>query len=240
MPSKMLPLPPEIGDRVKAARESFGYNQKDFAELLAIGQSTLSRIENGERPPSPELLYRLALKFPSVDLRELLVGYPSCHICDNEPQLVINVLENDLATGQDIAAADYLAVPLVDGKIAAGLGSVVWEDVQSVVLACRAELGNKRHLVSVKVCGDSMSPTVPDGATVVIDRDDWRPSGNRRHIWAIRDQWGGAAIKRLFKVDDGLLVISDNFDQYPPQPAWTADLRKLVIGRVVWMCRKLE
>jgi phage repressor protein C with HTH and peptisase S24 domain len=85
-----------------------------------------------------------------------------------------------------------------------------------------------------------MEPTIPDGAIVIIDRDQWQPTGNRRSIWAIRmDNNGDLGIKRLQASEGGLIIISDNFQNYPPSLAWSTDLTKLVIGKVVWMWRSL-
>ena len=198
----------------------------------------MSRIESGKRPPSPELLYAIALNFPVVDIGELLTGNPSCHTARPDPA-DIRISGDALLGHNKIDFDDYLAVPLVEGKIAAGHGAVAWNNVESLVWVYRPEIGNKSNLISVRVTGDSMNPTIPDGSIVIIDRDQWMPSGERKHIWAIRDAYGSAAIKRLYKADNSLIILSDNFEEYPPKPSWTSDLRRLVIGRVVWMWRSL-
>ena len=140
----------------------------------------------------------------------------------------------------DAAADDYFAVPLVDGKAAAGFGGVVWEKIKSLVWVYRPELGRRRNLVAVRVAGDSMKPTVPEGSIVIVDRDQWMPEGNRKFVWAVRTAEGDTIIKRLHKVNGSLLILSDNFMDYPPEPAWTGEMEKLVIGKVIWMWHSLE
>jgi len=41
---------------VKKLRDSLELTQADFADLLGVNQSTVARIERGERPPSKPVL----------------------------------------------------------------------------------------------------------------------------------------------------------------------------------------
>jgi len=94
--------------------------------------------------------------------------------------------------------------------------------------------------VAVQVWGDSMHPTIPHQAIIIIDRDQRLPQGDRRAIWAVRTgPEGDLAIKRLQMADGLLLLMSDN-PEHPPMVAWTTDADKLVVGRVIWMWRSLE
>ncbi|MFH1035615.1 MAG: S24 family peptidase [Pseudomonadota bacterium] len=140
----------------------------------------------------------------------------------------------------DRVADDYLAVPMMEGRVAAGPGAVAWDRVISLVWVYRPEVGQRRNLVAVKVWGDSMHPTIPHGAIIIIDRDQRWPQGNRRAIWAVRTgPDGDLAIKRLQKVDGILLLMSDN-PENAPVVAWSTDPEKLVVGKVIWMWRSLE
>jgi phage repressor protein C with HTH and peptisase S24 domain len=86
-----------------------------------------------------------------------------------------------------------------------------------------------------------MTPTIFPGDIVLVDRKD--PGGDKEafkdgRIYAIRDAQGGCSIKRLYGSDGGYIVSSDN-KSIPPQIAWTGDLTRLIIGRVVWGWRDL-
>lgn len=48
-----------------ALRQSNGLNQSKMSEILAISQTVISKLENGERAASIELLYALADHFNS-------------------------------------------------------------------------------------------------------------------------------------------------------------------------------
>lgn len=199
-------------------------------------------MENGQVPPSFEVLHYLSENHPEVDIRELICGKDTVVSVDavEVASHVRPVIHPMSANAREVAADDYFAVPLVEGRAAAGFGGVVWDRVKSLVWVYRPELGNRRNLVAVRVAGDSMEPTVPDGSIVIVDRDRWMPEGKRRFVWALRTAEGDTVIKRLHKVNGGLLILSDNFMNYPPEPAWTAELEKLVIGRVIWMWHSLE
>ena len=49
-------------------RQSNGLNQSKMSEILAISQTVISKLENGERAASIELLYALADHFNSRTL----------------------------------------------------------------------------------------------------------------------------------------------------------------------------
>lgn len=53
-----------IGRLIRNLRISAGYAQAEFAETIAINNSYLSRIENGERRPSPKVMKRIAEVLP--------------------------------------------------------------------------------------------------------------------------------------------------------------------------------
>ena len=247
MPSKLTKLPGKIGPRIKALRERLGLKQAEFADKLGIARSSISRIEQGERPPSAELLFGLACFF-GVDLMEMLCDVAASHTQTVDAiDVAAHVRPVIRAAGDSLEdlpqqgiADDYLAVPLVEGRVAAGPGGVVWDQVESLVWVYRPALGRRHRLIAVRVGGDSMSPTIPDGAIVIIDLDQWQPNGERQHIWALRTADGDAQVKRLHRMDGGLIIMSDNAIDYPPEIAWTGDLRRLVIGKVIWMWRSLE
>lgn len=243
---------PDIGRRLKAIRDQLGLNQADFARKVGVAQSSVSRIEKGERPLSIELIKGLLCQFAEVDVRTLLCGVAASHNSSASAlevaarvRPVIRAAADSLDDlPQQGIADDYLAVPLVEGRVAAGHGGVVWEQVQSLVWVYRPALGRRHRLIAVRVGGDSMEPTVPDGAIIIIDRDCREPKGRRRAIWALRTADGECQIKRLlFASDDDpkrdvWLVVSDN-PEYAPKIAWTGDFKNLIIGQVIWMWRSL-
>ncbi len=245
MPQKKGNIPSAVGFRLKALRQSLGVSQKNMAKRLGVSPGTLSLMESGQSPVSGDVIYAIACKYREVDIYELLCGEPTPSRVDAQDvaacvRPIIRPLGDRLDDlPPESVADDYLAVPLLDGQVAAGAGGVVWDQVKSLVWVYKPEVGRRRNLVAVRVAGDSMEPYIPEGAIIIIDRDRWRVRGKRRNVWALRTEDGDIQIKRLHRTDGGLLIISDNFTKHPPEPAWTGDLRKLVVGRVIWMWRSL-
>ena len=235
-----------IGRRLRDIRIGMGASQSTFADMLSISQGALSKIERGFLPLPLEALHNLIREHAELDIRMLICGQPGTASAEAQQvasliRPVIRPLGTDFqgSTGEQ-CADDYLAVPLVDGRAAAGPGGVVWNQVKSLVWVFRPELGNRQQLVALRVGGNSMEPTIPDGAIVIVDKADWQPNGDHRHIWALRTEDGDTQVKRLKATQKGMLLINDNFNEYPPDVAWTGDVKKLIIGKVIWMWRALD
>lgn len=240
-------IPEGIGGRFRALREGLGLTQQEFGTELGVSNSTISLIEKEEIPPSFQAIQRLIHKYPHLDIRKLICNEPfqgqlidAIEVAATVRPVIRAAADSLDDLPQQGIADDYLAVPLVAGTVAAGPGGVVWNQVESLVWVYRPALGRKHRLIAVRVGGDSMEPTVPNGSIVIIDLDQWEPSGGGRHIWALRTENGDTQIKRLHLVKGGLVVVSDNFRVQPPELAWSTDLRQLVIGKVIWMWQSLE
>ncbi len=52
-----------IGEQIKALREKTGFSQSQIADFLDLDQSYISKIENGERSISVDLLEKIASLF---------------------------------------------------------------------------------------------------------------------------------------------------------------------------------
>ncbi len=139
-------------------------------------------------------------------------------------------------------ALDLARVPLLGVSAAAGAGAANdTAEVEDHIYMPRAQLralGVPPDFVHfIRVRGDSMEPTIADGAIVLIDASLQRYRGEA--IYAL-SQDGDVRIKRLAKaVDGGFMAISDN-PIYPPERLSPAELYGLRIeGRVLWTERRL-
>lgn len=226
-----------LGKRLKQARG--GVSQTELARRAGISRPQYNQYERGKSIPSDAVLERIADAL-NLSIESLIEANNASVVAANVKPIIRLTGLPAQNQADDFISDDYLAVPLLEGRVAAGHGTVVWNDVQSLVWVYKPELRGRHNLFAVQVSGDSMEPTIPDGAIVIIDRDQWQPTGNRRSIWAIRmDNNGDLGIKRLQASEGGLIIISDNFQNYPPSLAWSTDLTKLVIGKVVWMWHSL-
>jgi len=144
--------------------------------------------------------------------------------------------------------ADVTAIitrPLIDGKIAAGPGRFIKDDeIRSYVWLYLPKLREraKHRLVAVEIGAreTSMKPTLFPGDIVLIDTDEPKSASDfkDRRIYAVRTSDGGCQVKRLSLDRENILIESDN-RKVRTEVAWTKDLKKLIIGRVVWAWRNL-
>lgn len=141
--------------------------------------------------------------------------------------------------------SDYYKAPLVAGRIAAGPGRFIPEDeIKSFVWIYLPKLRERsRHrLIAVEIGRgeNSMKPTLLPGDIVLIDTDEPQAASEfkDRRIYAIRTEDGACRVKRLSLDRENILIESDNRRERT-EVAWTKDLKRLVVGRVVWAWRNL-
>ncbi len=135
---------------------------------------------------------------------------------------------------------DEVVIPCLSLKLSAGTGRLEWEiDPNGKPNRYRKEWVQRRNLsanqlVTLHVAGDSMSPGLPDGCLVTIDKSATHIRNGKRH--AI-DYMGEFFIKRLFREPDGSIVMrSDNPDK-TRHPDWVIAHDRLdalrILGSIV-------
>ncbi len=129
-------------------------------------------------------------------------------------------------------------------KGSAGGGSIVESEQIVDHLAFKKEwiknnIGvDANNLVLISAAGDSMTPAIIDGHLLLVDMPDKYMSVDA--IYCLRPpKDGGLVVKRIQRVPDGIMIKSDN----PAYTDYTIPKGELVgleiIGRVVWVGRKL-
>jgi phage repressor protein C with HTH and peptisase S24 domain len=134
---------------------------------------------------------------------------------------------------------DFITVPRMATELSGGDGSFLDDgNVIGHLLFTKQWVKEKlgfvdtRSLCVVGVVGDSMEPTIHQGDDLMIDTAVNRMTDNA--IYAM--QWDGALIvKRLQRLMDGLVIISDN----PAYKDQTIDRKQIdrlrIVGRVRWI-----
>ena len=102
-------------------------------------------------------------------------------------------------------------IPIVD----AGAGLPSWTDTGEQIEVVLPEISgyDRRDLFAVRVRGDSMEPTLSEGDIVLFVRDGEPESGK---IVAVHMPDDGLIVKRLQRVGDAWLLVSDN-PAHPPR-----------------------
>jgi transcriptional regulator with XRE-family HTH domain len=219
----------EFGERLETLLARRGLNIKQLSEKLEVAYSAVwGYVKKGGIPEAP-ILHRLSKEL-GVTMEELLTGEP-------HPLPKTTVYDDE---------GEYFKAPLLAGQIAAGPGRVIPEnDVLSYVwLYSPKLLGRNTHdLIAVEIGRgeESMVPTLFPGDIVLIDRDDPRGKLDFKNgrIYAVRTKGGECQVKRVYVKSQALIIASDN-REVPPENAWTDDLKRLIIGRVVWGWRNLQ
>ena len=133
---------------------------------------------------------------------------------------------------------DLFALPKLDVHFAAGPGA--FADSESIVkdIVFRGDWLRKyginpKKCSLVEVDGDSMEPTLHDGAMVLLDHQRTRRLADR--VFAVRSD-DLLLIKRLVHDNHDWLLVSDNEEEYEPV-RWPSEA--VVIGQVMWTGRTL-
>lgn len=142
-----------------------------------------------------------------------------------------------MGVGSPNAANDgYIGVPIYDVRLAAGVAS--FADAAEQVGEMPFDKGMLRSLgrtsseglAVFEAEGDSMFPTIQDGARVLADLKDTRL---REGIFAFRTG-DELRIKRLRRLVDGIEIKSDN-DRYSPELVTGDAADELtIIGAILW------
>lgn len=135
------------------------------------------------------------------------------------------------------SADEYALISRYDVLAAAGAGALVAGEEEIGKLAFRRDWLKQRglsqkDLAVIQIRGDSMSPTLRDGALVLVDCRETRPKTDGIYVIRIDDH---LVAKRLqIDIDGGIVICSDN-PAYQPRPVTPDKVAHLhIVGRVVW------
>ncbi|MGN0990008.1 MAG: LexA family protein [Candidatus Ventricola sp.] len=197
--------------RLRDLRQSQGLSQKVIADYLGCSTVVYSRYETGSREPSMDTLTRLADYF--------------------------NVSIDYLTGKSDIPRnGGVVRIPVV-GHVVAGIPTsaiediIDWEEIDE-------EMARRGDYIGLRVKGDSMYPEIKDGDIAIIRRQDTIETGDIAVVFVNGDE---ATIKKIKKMDDGIMLIGFNTAVYEPHfynRDEIADLPVKIYGKLVEVRRK--
>jgi hypothetical protein len=199
-----------IIDRIKAYK-NLRYDI-DVAELLGMTQSAFAERKRRNSIPYEEVM--------SFCERE---GIPYGWIIDGRGP--------DPQTGDFTKISVFAMAGAGDGREVENL-----EPIDSIVLPSGYSFPS---LLAIKVRGESMEPTIYDGAIVGVDREDRNIVNGK--VYAVWVPYEGAVIKRVFVDHEKLILKSDNV-RFPDFSIPFGDIRdreNIIIGRVAWVVQKI-
>lgn len=210
-----------IGMRIKEARVVLGLSQQDLADAVGGSKRGIQDNESGKNAPASTLIRGLVSL--GINANWLLTGI--------KPMLMA-----DLAHTQDIGV-EFALVPQHDIEVSAGHGRTEQRESEIGKLAFRRDwLRQKgllaKDLVVVRITGDSMSPTIRDGALVLVDTRVEHVKEDGIYVLVVDDRIMAKRMQRDFK--GGVFIRSDN-PAYREQHLTAEEASGLyVIGRVIW------
>jgi phage repressor protein C with HTH and peptisase S24 domain len=143
----------------------------------------------------------------------------------------------------DPTEIDAVTVPMFDVHASAGCGTLVESEERVNELFFRRDWLRARNfqqsgLGVIRVKGDSMTPTIPDGSVILINKEDREVRNGK--VYVLRYD-GMLHVKRLQRLPGSMVqVVSDNAAEYPPFAVDTSNGTEFqVLGRVVWLGREI-
>lgn len=213
----------EIGRILKSAREQAGLTQAQVAEKLGKRQQAIGNWETGYAQPDANTIFLLCNLYDiSIDSafgtkkNEKLTTDEWSHIKkyrsldEHGKEVIDNVLDMEFkrcqAASSPSEVVHYLSIPVYDDPAAAGSPSDNSSDYDYIRFLAEAVPDGTDF--GVRISGDSMEPTIPNGAVVFVARRIDLSDGDVG-IYQLRD---GAVCKRLSCTDNGrvLALTSDN------------------------------
>lgn len=195
-------------------------NESVFSRACGIPQRSINRIRRREQDPTIEKLTQIAQGI-GVSVADLFVP------------------------GMNEADEDFAMLQRLDVKASAGNGNLVFYETEKGRLAfrrdfLRAEGVREDDAVVIYADGQSMEPTIPDGAVLLVNLAHKEMTNN--DIFVIRVD-GEILVKRLRKeIGGGILIVSDNPEKHRyPDILVSPDKEDHIslIGRVFWMGARL-
>ena len=152
----------ELGNRIRARRAELGLTQKDLADACKVKQASVSAWERGDTlGVRPENLYLAARKL-RTSMEWLATGrgaQKKSRIAETTASYHVGVQKIQGRCIPELADWDVSTINNANKK-------TVMNDIKSRV-AIAKDVGSASF--ALRVSGDSMEPTFPQGCTIVVD-----------------------------------------------------------------------
>lgn len=138
----------QIGQKIKYYREKAGYNQTEFANLLNIGNNTLSQYENGDRGINDDIKIKI------------------CNLLKIEPNLLFGYQPSNGA----------IKIPVL-GEVKAGIPIEAVQEILDYE-EIPSELAATGEFFGLRIKGNSMEPRIYEGDVVIVRKQSTIENGD--------------------------------------------------------------
>lgn len=223
-----------LGERIKLAAEQIGGLDRLAPLLSDVSRRTLSDWASDKTEPRATSLIEIS-RATDVSLNWLLNGGEATFASQGDGSDPVPRPHSPVHIGGMIRLPIYCEV-----HASAGPGTVSPSEVSEALISfdprlLRDQGAVPEQCVMIWVKGDSMMPTIPDGAALIVDRSQQEISNGCIMVIGVDED---LLVKRIRRRVDGMIdLISDN-PAYPPETLGPDSLRQLrIVGRVVYFCR---
>ncbi|SPU37871.1 SOS-response transcriptional repressor [Lysinibacillus capsici] len=196
----------EVAKRIEKIAEEKGISGAELARRVGTDRSTITRYYKGTRKISMEELPKFA-EVLEVDVIELLFG--------SEIKNISTISE------------EKIAIPVL-GKIACGEPILAKENIESYIYKPVDSLPSG-EIFALQAKGDSMEPTIPDGAIVLLRVQPEVENGEIAAVLVNGDE--EATLKRIRKENGFIWLVPDNPKHELKQI--TEDYPARIIGKAI-------
>ncbi|MDO5015259.1 MAG: XRE family transcriptional regulator [Clostridia bacterium] len=200
--------------RLKTLVENSGMTQSEICEKTGINKGALSSYLSGRYFPKQKTLEKLS------NLFNVSINYLMGLTVEPDFPLPKNSIPVKVGTRK---------IPVL-GRIAAGQPIEAVEEIIDYVYIDENLNGD---FIALKIDGDSMSPKIPDGATVIIRLQE---NAETNDIVAVYINGYDATCKKLRKLEKGGIVLISLNPTYEPMAYTNDEIEALpikIIGKVV-------
>ena len=232
------------GQRVHRLRTMHSISQTELAKMVGTTPSQVSVIESNKSRPSLKTAIALARALDtSLDYLtgEIDNATPYTELLSDAMEWYEDQLGPDRNWGtiENSKWDDYVAIAEVD--TAAGAGAVVHDEritgrMKFPSRWLRREGLHPQQCRIIRVVGESMEPTLPDGCSILVNHEVTERDDGKIFVIRAGDE---LIVKRTLQLKSGRWVVaSDNPDTktWPTRP-WPTDA--VVIGQVRWIWHTL-
>lgn len=183
-----------LSENIRYYRKLNKMTQSDLAKKLAVGTSTVSSWELGSNKPLMDNVTKMA-KLWNIKMSDI-IGEGS----DQVPSNLIPIVTDQL-----------VKVPIL-GVIACGEPILAEENIVGYRYHLKDTLPSGETFY-LKAKGDSMEPKIPDGADVLIRKQDEVENGEIAAVLVNGDT--EATLKRIYRQGNNISLVAEN-PHYPP------------------------
>ena len=199
-----------ISKNIRKFRNEHHWTQKELADKLHVGKTTVSNYETGYSEPDIETQLILADLF-GVSLDEL-----------NSRKL-------------DSKNKNYITIN-VYGKVPAGIPIEAIEDIQDTEELSLKDYQASKDYLGLIVDGDSMYPKYLKGDTIIVEVTPQCETGQDCVVYV---NGYDATLKTVIKNEDGSITLQPINPSYPPTTYGEDDEPVKILGKVKEIRRKI-